>query len=237
MTKYLFRPWKNVKKDEIFFKLFWYKVFVHWELKLLNFLEDYVLSWQRTQPWPKLCCLERKFTLNFRPSPYQAPPSTRWITRHTKTESTSVSYLGIEQREQRMIRHGLCSPLENFCQKLVLKKKQLKLIYLLLYISSNNKSFKRQFRLSYWKIANKRRKKTNCAIISHLRLLGDWVGVVLNCLVRMFKERLLAQFPTQPCKSQSNKLQRLPKQSHNAMRHNTDPVYHATLELPITSFP
>ena len=48
-----------------------------------------------------------------------------------------------------MIRHGLCSPLENFSQKLVLKKKQLNLIYLLLFISSNNKSFKRQFRLSF----------------------------------------------------------------------------------------
>lgn len=135
-----------------------------------------------------------------------------------------------------MIRHGLRSPLENFSQKLVLKKKQLKLIYFLLFINSNNKSFKRQFRLSFLEIAHKRRKKTNCAIISHLRLLGDWVGVVLNCTVGMFKKRLLAQFPTQPRKSQSNKLQRLPKQSHCAMRHNTDPVYHATLELPITSF-
>ena len=48
-----------------------------------------------------------------------------------------------------MIRHGLCSPLENFSQKLVLKKKQLKLIYLLLFISRNNKSFKHQFRLSF----------------------------------------------------------------------------------------
>ena len=48
-----------------------------------------------------------------------------------------------------MIRHGLRSPLENFSQKLVLKKKQLKLIYLLLFISSKSKSFKRQFRLSF----------------------------------------------------------------------------------------
>ena len=119
------------------------------KLKLLYFLVDSVLSWQRTQPWPKLCCLERKFTLNFRPSPSQAPPSIHWITTHTKAESTSVSYLRVEQREQGVIRHGLCSPLENFCQKLVLKKKQLKLIYLLLFISSNNKSFKRQFRLSF----------------------------------------------------------------------------------------
>ena len=108
-----------------------------------------MLSWQRTQPWLKIRCLECIFTLKFRPSPYQAPPSTRWITTHTKTESTIVSYLRVEQREQGMIRHGLRSPLENFSQKLVLKKKQLKLIYLLLFISSNNKSFKRQFRLSF----------------------------------------------------------------------------------------
>ena len=30
--------------NAIFFKLFWYKVFVHWELKLLNFLVDSVLN-------------------------------------------------------------------------------------------------------------------------------------------------------------------------------------------------
>ena len=29
------KPLKNVKKNAIFFKLFWYKVFVHWKLKLL----------------------------------------------------------------------------------------------------------------------------------------------------------------------------------------------------------
>ena len=29
-----------MKKNAIFFKLFWYKVFVHQELKLLNFLVD-----------------------------------------------------------------------------------------------------------------------------------------------------------------------------------------------------
>ena len=31
------------KKNAICFKLFWYKVFVHWKLKLLNFLVDSVL--------------------------------------------------------------------------------------------------------------------------------------------------------------------------------------------------
>ena len=34
------KPLKNVKKNAIFFKLFWYKVFVHWKSKLLNFLVD-----------------------------------------------------------------------------------------------------------------------------------------------------------------------------------------------------
>ena len=36
-------PLKNVKKNAILFKLFWYKAFVHWKLKLLNFLVDSVL--------------------------------------------------------------------------------------------------------------------------------------------------------------------------------------------------
>ena len=36
-------PLKNVKKNAICFKLFWYKVFVHWKLELLNFLVDSVL--------------------------------------------------------------------------------------------------------------------------------------------------------------------------------------------------
>ena len=39
-----FKPLKNVKKNAIFFKLFWYKVFVAWKLKLLNFLVDSFLN-------------------------------------------------------------------------------------------------------------------------------------------------------------------------------------------------
>ena len=35
---------KNVKKNAMFVKLFWYKVFPHWKLKLLSFLVDSVLS-------------------------------------------------------------------------------------------------------------------------------------------------------------------------------------------------
>ena len=43
VTNYIFSPWKNVKKNALFFKLFWYKVLVHWKLKLLNLLVDSVL--------------------------------------------------------------------------------------------------------------------------------------------------------------------------------------------------
>ena len=37
---------KCKKKNAICFKLFWYKVFVHWKLKLLNFLVDPVLRFR-----------------------------------------------------------------------------------------------------------------------------------------------------------------------------------------------
>ena len=36
-------PLKNVKRNAVFFKLFWYKVFVLWKLKFFNFLMDSVL--------------------------------------------------------------------------------------------------------------------------------------------------------------------------------------------------
>ena len=39
---YYIKPLKSVKKDAIWLKLFWYKVFAHWKLKLLNFLMDSV---------------------------------------------------------------------------------------------------------------------------------------------------------------------------------------------------
>ena len=34
---------KSVKKNVMWLKIFWYKIFVHWKLKLLNFLMDSVL--------------------------------------------------------------------------------------------------------------------------------------------------------------------------------------------------
>ena len=37
-------PFKDVQKNAISFKLIWYKFFVHWKLKLLNFLMDSVLK-------------------------------------------------------------------------------------------------------------------------------------------------------------------------------------------------
>ena len=36
-------PLKSVKKNAIWILIFWYKVFAHWKLKLLNFLKDSVL--------------------------------------------------------------------------------------------------------------------------------------------------------------------------------------------------
>ena len=36
-------PLQSVKKNAILFKLFWYKVFVHWKLKLLNVLVNRLL--------------------------------------------------------------------------------------------------------------------------------------------------------------------------------------------------
>ena len=38
-----------LKKNAIFFKLFWYKIFNHWKLKLLSFLVDSVLN-----PFPSI---------------------------------------------------------------------------------------------------------------------------------------------------------------------------------------
>ena len=43
MIYYIFSSWKMYKKNAILFKLFWYKIFVLWKLKLLNFLTDSVL--------------------------------------------------------------------------------------------------------------------------------------------------------------------------------------------------
>ena len=37
ITNDIYSPWKKKLKNPILFKLFWYKVFVYWRLKLLNF--------------------------------------------------------------------------------------------------------------------------------------------------------------------------------------------------------
>ena len=41
------------KKNAVFFKLFWYKVFLHWEIKLLIFLEDSVLTMVFKESWDR----------------------------------------------------------------------------------------------------------------------------------------------------------------------------------------
>ena len=60
------KPLKNFKKNAIFFKLFWYSVFVHWKLKLLNFLVDSIVNYQYAyveihfHPWFILFKKEKK---------------------------------------------------------------------------------------------------------------------------------------------------------------------------------
>ena len=57
------KPLKNVKKNAIFFKLFCYKIFVPWKLKLLNFLVDFILSWFWTSMlWSTDSCHNRVST-------------------------------------------------------------------------------------------------------------------------------------------------------------------------------
>ena len=41
---------ENVKKNAICFKLFWYKVFIHWKLKLLNFPIN-TTTWEISTIW------------------------------------------------------------------------------------------------------------------------------------------------------------------------------------------
>ena len=60
---------KNLKKNAIFFKLFWYSGFVHWKLKLLNFLVDSIINYQYAyveihfHPWFILFKKEKTFIL------------------------------------------------------------------------------------------------------------------------------------------------------------------------------
>ena len=43
MTNYIYSTWKMQKRMQYGLNLFWYRVFVHWKLKLLNFLMDSML--------------------------------------------------------------------------------------------------------------------------------------------------------------------------------------------------
>ena len=44
ITNYIYSSLKKVKINIICFKLLWYKVFVHWKLKILNFLKGTILG-------------------------------------------------------------------------------------------------------------------------------------------------------------------------------------------------
>ena len=74
----------------------------------------------------------------------------------------------------------------EFQPKTGTEEKKLKLIYLLLFISSDNKSFERQFRLSFLENRAQETEDNKLHYQGHLSLLGDWIGVVLNCIVGMF---------------------------------------------------
>ena len=78
ILSYLFRPWKMFKKNAIIFKLFWYKVFVHWELKLLNFLMDSVLKALLTI-W-KFCFLTRGENRSARRKTSRSKGAKQWQT-------------------------------------------------------------------------------------------------------------------------------------------------------------
>ena len=61
---------EKCKKNAIFFKLFWYKVFVPWKLKILNFLVDSVLIVLTPQP----------------------PPTPHFYCFHATTTTTNVTF-------------------------------------------------------------------------------------------------------------------------------------------------
>ena len=44
ITNYIYSTWKKWRRMQYSLNSFWYKVFVHWKLKLLNFLLDSILK-------------------------------------------------------------------------------------------------------------------------------------------------------------------------------------------------
>ena len=82
------KPLKNVKKNAIFFKLFWYKVFVHWKLKLLNFLVDSVLNYRYAyveihfHPWFILFKKEKNFHIKTKENMQQNTEFPRTCSPH-----------------------------------------------------------------------------------------------------------------------------------------------------------
>ena len=62
---------KNVKKNVIWFTLFWYKVFVHWKLKLLAFLMGSVLNKPKQaacSSWPIYCLTVKQWKKTGKPT-------------------------------------------------------------------------------------------------------------------------------------------------------------------------
>ena len=82
------KPLKNLKKNAIFFKLFWYSGFVHWKLKLLNFLVDSIINYQYAyveihfHPWFILFKKEKNFHIKTKENLQQNTEFPRTCSPH-----------------------------------------------------------------------------------------------------------------------------------------------------------
>ena len=82
------KPLKIFKKNAKFFKLFWCSVFVHWKLKLLNFLVDSILNYQYAyveihfHPWFILFKKEKNFHIKTKENMQQNTEFPRTCSPH-----------------------------------------------------------------------------------------------------------------------------------------------------------
>ena len=80
------KPLKNVKKNAIFFKLFWQMDFVYWKLKLINFVVDSVLSLMLSGKKD----IYQSITKSFQKSHFIRAP----VPYHKKAVNGAINYLG-----------------------------------------------------------------------------------------------------------------------------------------------
>ena len=80
------KPLKNVKKNAIFFELFWQMDFVYWKLKLISFLVDSVLSLMLSGKKD----IYQSITKSFQKSHFIRAP----VPYHKKAVNGAINYLG-----------------------------------------------------------------------------------------------------------------------------------------------